>query len=128
MHAHEARGAAAYRTQHIQTRSPLELVVLLYDSAIDRVVAARQAIDRADVRARGEAVSRALGIVAERRQTLDVERGGEIAERLDALYAYLTGRLMDVTVKGDAAALDEAQRLLSTLRDAWSQIAAEARR
>ena len=43
-----------------------------------------------------------------------------------SVYIYITGRLLDSTVKRDDAAIDEARRLLSTLRDGWAQIASQS--
>ena len=117
------RGAEAYRRIEAESRSPMELVIMLYDGAIRFVGEARAASARRDVAARGAALSRALAIVAELQNTLNVREGGAVAEELDRLYTYVTSRLIDVTSKQDGHALDEVHKLLSTLRDAWSQIA-----
>lgn len=117
------RGADAYRRTAVQSSSPLGLVVMLYDGAIKFVLEARDAIARQDVAARTNAVSRALAIVAELQNTLNVKDGGQIAQELDRLYTYINGRLLDVTAKADDNAAQEVHKLLSTLRDAWSQIA-----
>ncbi|MGE0863523.1 MAG: flagellar export chaperone FliS [Vicinamibacterales bacterium] len=120
------KGLHAYRSTEVTSRTPLELVVMLYDGAIRFVGAAREAIGRGDIRARSQAISRALAIVSELQNTLDIERGGEMAESLDDLYRYLTQRLVQATVSNDVSALDEARRLLETLRDGWHTIAAQA--
>jgi flagellar secretion chaperone FliS len=114
------RGADAYRRTEAESRSPMELVVMLYDGAIRFVGAARDAIARNDVRARTEATRRALDIVSELQNTLNVEQGGDIARELDRLYLYISTKLLDVT-RGDAAAAEEIYKLLSTLRDGFSQ-------
>lgn len=118
------RGAEAYRRIEAESRSPMELVVMLYDGAIRFVGEATTAIARGDVGARGQAISRTLTIVAELQNTLNIQDGGTIAQELDRLYTYITTRLLDVTVKKDAAALDEVEKVLVTLRDGWVQIAA----
>lgn len=117
------RGADAYRRTAVQSSSPLGLVVMLYDGAIRFVLEAREAIARRDVAARTNAVSRALAIVAELQNTLNVKEGGQVAQELDRLYTYINGRLLDVTAKADDNAAMEVHKLLTTLRDAWSQIA-----
>ncbi len=108
----------------VQSRSPLELVVMLYDGALRFVDEAKDAAKKNDIRRRSQAVSRALAIVAELQNTLKVEEGGEVGRELDRLYGYVMTRLVDVTVKRDARALEEVQRLLQPLRDAWAQTAA----
>lgn len=117
------RGIDAYQRTQVQSRSPLELVVMLYDGAIRFLLQAREAIEVGDVGARTTAASRALDIVIELRNTLDMERGGDVARELDRLYAYITTRLLDVT-RGDGAAAEDVHTLLSTLREGWIGIAA----
>jgi flagellar secretion chaperone FliS len=118
-----SRGANAYRRTEAESRSPMELVVMLYDGAIRFVADARNAIARNDVHARTEATRRALDIVSELQNTLNVKQGGDIARDLDRLYLYISTKLLEVT-RGDAAAADEIHKLLCTLRDGFSQAAA----
>ena len=120
------RGADVYRRTEVQSSSPVELVVMLYDGALRFVMEARDAIERQDVRGRTDAVSRALAIVAELQQTLNMQEGGDVARELDRLYTYISTRLLDVTARADTAAADEVTRLLRTLREGWSQIAAKS--
>jgi flagellar protein FliS len=117
------QGLNAYRRTEVQSRTPLELVVMLYDGALRFVTASRDAMARRDIRARREATSRLLAIMSELQSTLDMQRGGEVATTLDALYDYMTERITTAAVKNDAAPLDEVQRLLEMLRDAWQTIA-----
>jgi flagellar secretion chaperone FliS len=98
----------------------MELVVMLYDGAIRFVGEARDAIVRNDVHARIEATRRALDIVTELQNTLDVEQGGDIARELDRLYTYMAAKLLEVT-RGDAAAAEETYKLLCTLREGFAQ-------
>lgn len=120
-----SRAAQAYRRVESESRSPLELVVMLYDGALRFVNDAREAHARRDLRARGKAISKTLAIIGELQNTLDMERGGAVAEQLDNLYTYINSRLLDVTIKQDIAACDEVHKLLSALRDGWAQAAAQ---
>lgn len=121
-----ARGIDTYRRTNVHTRSPLELVVMLYDGALQSLGEARDAMARKDVGARTRAISRALAILTELQGTLNMKEGGAIAEELDRLYAFAISRLVDVTTKRDASAIDEIVRVLTPLRDGWSQIAQQA--
>ena len=120
----EARGIQAYQQVQTQSRSPLELVVMLYDGALTNLAQARAADACGDVRQRGAAISKTLAIVGALQETLDLDGGGTVAAELDRLYDYVTRRLLDVTVKRDAGAIDEIRKLLTGVRDAWTQIAA----
>ena len=117
------RGAEAYRQTEARSRSPLELVVMLYDGGVRFVGEAIDADAKREIARRGQAISKAIAIVGELQSTLNVDSGGQLAVDLDKLYGYIQQRLLDVTMKKDTAALQEVQKLLTTLRDAWSQIA-----
>lgn len=119
------RGIQAYRQVEVQSRSPLELVVMLYDGVLASVNEASVAAARGDVRARGAAVSKALSIVAALQENLNLRDGGAVAAELDRLYTYASRRLLDVTLKQDLSALGEVHKLLGGVRDAWHQIATQ---
>ena len=116
------RGAEAYRQTEARSRSPLELVVMLYDGALRFVGEAIDADATRQIARRGQAISKTIAIVGELQSTLNVESGGQLAVDLDKLYGYMQQRLLDVTMKKDTGALPEVQKLLTTLREAWSQI------
>jgi flagellar protein FliS len=118
------RALRGYRTTQAQTSSPLELVVLLYDGALRFLADAERALAAQDVPARATAISKALAIVNELQNTLDLAKGGSVAEELDRLYDFVQDRLLRVTRDQDPAALAEAQRVLSSLADAWRTVAA----
>ena len=120
-----SRAAQAYRRVESESRSPLELVVMLYDGMLRFLVEAREADGRKDLRARAKAISRTLAILAELQNTLDLENGGQVADQLDDLYTYATSRLLDVTLKQDVSGIDEVHKLLAPIRDAWGQIATQ---
>ena len=73
MYSQHVRGAGAYRQTSVQSSSPLELVVLLYDGALRHLLAAREAIRRNDLVARRDAFSKALAIITELQSTLNLE-------------------------------------------------------
>lgn len=120
----QARGASAYIQTQVQSRSPLELVVMLYDGALRFLTEARNAMEQQDMARKRQGMSRALAILSELQSTLNMEQGGEMAVQLDALYTYLNGRMLDASMKNDPAAIDECLKLLGTLRGAWAEIAA----
>jgi flagellar protein FliS len=122
MSALPARGVNSYRQTEIQSRSPLELVVMLYDGALRFTADARDAMVRRDIRARQQHLSRALAIVSELQSTLDMDTGGDVAEHLDKLYGFVRDRLMDASSTQDLQPLDEARRVLTTLREGWLAI------
>ncbi len=119
-------GAEAYRRVEAQSRSPLELVVMLYDGALRFLGEAREASTRSDRGGRAIALRKAMAIVAELQSTLNLEAGGTVAKEMDRLYTYVTERLVDASVKRDDKAIDEVRKLLTTVRSGWADVAAGA--
>lgn len=124
MQSAAARANAVYQSTQVQSRTPLEQVVLLYDGAIGFLTRALDGFAQNDIRARHQGISRALAIVNYLQNTLNLEAGGEIARALDSLYSYTRERLLEANMKRQAEPIEEALRLLGTLRDGWAGIAA----
>jgi flagellar secretion chaperone FliS len=118
-----ARGAQAYYQTQIQSRSPLELVVMLYDGGLRFLQQTVDAMKSGDLVAKRDSLSRAMAIVTELHGMLDLEQGGEVAASLDSLYTYMMERLTAANQKRDPAPVAEVMRLMTGLRDAWSQVA-----
>ncbi|HET9371597.1 MAG TPA: flagellar export chaperone FliS [Vicinamibacterales bacterium] len=118
-----ARGANQYFETQVRSSSPLELVVLLYDAAIRAGQQAREAMVKRDIATRSVSISKMMAIVGELQNTLDMERGGDVARELDRIYDWSTSRLVDATQKQDPAPIDEVVKVMGMLRDAWQTIA-----
>lgn len=127
MFGSSARGVNAYVKVGLETSvmsaSPHKLIVLLYDGALVAVKNAAQHMSRGQIADKGKAVSKALDILNNGlRACLDKETGGAIAANLDALYAYMSERLLMANLQNRIDYLQEVQSLLTDLRDAWNQI------
>lgn len=118
-----AHAADAYRRTQVQSGTPLELVVMLYDGALRFLAQAQEAMERRDIRSRHAALDKTLAILGHLQSTLDTDRGGVVAEELDRLYRYISERLLDGAAHNDLNALKEATGLLTNLRDAWQAVA-----
>jgi flagellar protein FliS len=121
----QVQAALRYRQTEVTSRTPLELVVMLYDGALRFIAQAREAVERGDIPSRRNAVSRAMSIVSELQSTLKLEEGGAVAESLDGLYSFVMERLIAASFKKQTAPLDEATQVLTVLRDAWSTLASQ---
>jgi len=118
-------GARQYLQTQVQSRTPLELVVMLYDGAIGAADLARDATVAGNLPVRREGLSRLVAIVGQLQATLDMERGGQIAVDLDRLYKWIIVRLMDTMMRRDAKPIQDVRDVLATLREAWQIIAAQ---
>ena len=114
---------ARYREMEIRTATPEMLIVKLYEGALRFIAVAKAAHQTGRLQDRGNGVSRALAIVAELQQSLNMEIGGDISQNLDALYMFITEKLLEANVQGREESFDEASSVLSELHSAWVEIA-----
>jgi flagellar secretion chaperone FliS len=126
-------GANAYARVGVETgvmgASPHRLIVLLYQGARQAIAQARMHLQQGNVPERGMAISKAIRIIESGlQQSLNLEVGGEIAERLNALYSYMARRLLEANIKQSETMLVEVDGLLATLEEAWIGIAPEIAR
>jgi flagellar protein FliS len=108
----------------VESSDPHRLILMLFDGAITAISLAKIHMDAGDIPQKGMAISKAIDIVTNGLQaSLDMESGGDLAGRLAGLYDYMAQRLLFANLKNSAAALDEVSELLTSLRDAWAEIA-----
>ena len=126
-------GASAYARVGVETgvmgANPHRLILMLYQGARKAIAQARMHLQQGNIGPRGEAISKAIGIIGSGLQaSLNKDAGGEIAARLDALYSYMTRRLLEANIAQSEAMLVEVDGLLATLEEAWVGIGVEAAR
>ena len=116
----------AYRSTDLNSRcetsSKRDLVIMLYDAAIDAMGVAQQHAARGEKRAVNAATTRALTILSGLRETLDLKNGGAVAAHLDDFYQFLIRRLVRAGATGSTDDLADCQDLLSQVREAWAVI------
>jgi len=120
-----SRAAVAYRQQEILTASPKRLVVIIYDLLLASLRRARMAIAAGKVADRAEALSKANAAVMELLVSTDVERGGDLAQQLRALYAFFFKELLELGRRPDVERIDKVIAMVNQLRDAFAVAANE---
>ncbi|MDO9151633.1 MAG: flagellar export chaperone FliS [Methylotenera sp.] len=121
------KGVNGYAKVSIETgvlaASPVRLIVMLYDGAITACHSAIGSMQRKEIEQKGAMLSRAIMIIESGlRLSLDKKAGGEIAESLDALYVYMSGRLASANVRNQPEQVQEVIKLLLDLKSAWEAI------
>jgi len=113
----------AYRGNQINTSGPLGLILLSYDALYKSLGRAVHAIHGGDLAAEADHSARALEALIELSSSLDMEAGGEIAEDLSVLYAYMMKRVTDGMCTCSSEAAEEVMQLVLTLREGWAGLA-----
>lgn len=114
--------ASFYKQREIQTASPGKIVVMLYDGALKNLNIAENAYRNKNYEQKSNALTKVSDIVSELMGSLNLEKGGEIAERLQSLYVYILQKIIDADINKNMKALEESRRILSELRDAFATI------
>jgi flagellar protein FliS len=107
----------------VAAANPHKLILMLFEGAMLAVASAKMHMQRKEIAKRGEAISKALMIIESGlKASLDLKAGGQMAERLHALYDYMLRRLLYANINERPEALDEVSHLLAELNSAWVQI------
>ncbi len=115
-----------YVDEEVLNATPLKFVQMLYRGALDSIVAARRYLRLGDISARSLAISKAMRIVTELSLALDHQAGGELSKNLAQLYHYVETLLIKANWEQRDPPLAEAERLLTTLAEAWEICAQES--
>lgn len=102
--------------------NPHELVQVMLDGAVTRLMQAEGALENGDIPLKCELISKALNLVQGLQACLDVEQGGEIAQNLEALYEYMGRRLVAANAFNDSSILKEVASLLRELQTGWREM------
>ncbi len=112
--------AAAYQGTKVNTASPAELTLMLYEGAIKFCNKAIYAIENNDIPARNLNFQKAQKIITQLRVTLDFKY--PVANDFDRVYDYINRRLVEANVKADTTIAEDALRYIREMRDTWKDV------
>jgi flagellar protein FliS len=107
--------------------SPHQVVQVMLDTLLSRIAEASGHLDRGELGAKGEKITKALGIIEALLLGLDKDRGGELAQNLERLYDYASRTLLKAHLENRADLLTEVSSLLREIKLGWDGIAPAAR-
>ncbi|MCF2859361.1 flagellar export chaperone FliS [Pseudoalteromonas sp. SMS1] len=120
-----------YQREALKTRvagaDRYEIIQMLLGGAIEKLVLAKISIEKKQLEAKAEHLSKASAIIEALRGCLDFEVGGEVTENLYALYSYMIDRLLDATIQNDPEMVQEVSHLLKEIKSAWDAIPQDVR-
>lgn len=110
-----------YQDTSVRGATSIELVVLLYNSAIDDMRRALQAMQQNNLEVRAANVGHALLVIQQLQGTLDFERGGPAARQFEQFYNLIRAKLLEAQMRNSAELLQQQIRFMSDVRDCWIQ-------
>jgi len=112
----------SYRQMDTLGKSQIDLILQVYDGAIAAFQSARQNYEDKDFNAGYEQIERAKRFLTHLYTTLDFEQGGEVADNLGQLYAFVLNQANVVQATKDMDKIDDNVNILRNLRSGWSDL------
>lgn len=110
----------------IENASPHQLIQMLMNGALERMIQAKAAMERGETAQKGDLLGKAISIIAGLQSSLDPKHSPDLVDKLDALYDYMQRKLFEANVKNDPALIDEVSSLMRTVKSSWDEIASVA--
>jgi flagellar protein FliS len=113
-------GQRQYKHTQVTTVDKGRLIVLLYEGAINFLRQAKESVETGDIAAKSNNINRALDIIAELNQSLNMNEGGEISSNLRKLYLFWSEHLIQAKIRKDTKHIDDVIGMLNSLNEAWN--------
>jgi flagellar protein FliS len=110
----------AYQQSSVNTATPGELTLMLYNGSIKFMKLAKKAIGEKDIQAKNTNLIKAQKIIQELMVTLDVSQ--PVGQSMMTMYDYMNRRLIDANIKNDTAIIEEVEAYMVDFRETWKQV------
>ncbi len=110
----------SYQQNSVNTASPGELTLMLYNGCLKFIHIAKNAIQTKDIQVKNTNIQKAQKIIQELMVTLNQDL--EVSKDMLSLYDYMNRRLIEANIKNDASILEEVEGLVTDFRDTWKQV------
>jgi len=111
----------AYRENAVRGATPIELVVILFDAAIEDMKQAHSAMGVGDIETRAGAVRHAILVLQQLQGTLDFEKGGQVAQQFEQFYNLVRAKLLESQLRNSPELMQQPIRFMSEVRDCWAE-------
>lgn len=110
-----------YQKSSIETASREQILIMLYDGAIQFLNKAKLAMEENNHEAIHNNLMGAQNIIQEFINSMDREVAPQLAENLISLYEYFLRRLVQANMKRQIEPIDEVLKYLKSLKATWEQ-------
>lgn len=121
-----------YRKAQLNTASPGQRVVLMYEGLLKELKKAEHCIkninkDIQNIEASHNSIALSEQIILELKLALDIDNGGELAKNLDNLYEFWIVQLSEANTKKSSEILSPIIDMVEELKNTWREAAKKAR-
>jgi flagellar secretion chaperone FliS len=110
----------AYQNNSVQTASPGELTLMLYNGCLKFIGLARTAIEMKNTEEKNTNLLKAQKIIQELMVTLNMDL--EVSKSLMQMYDYINRRLIEANIQSDVGILDEVEDYVLDFRNTWKEV------
>lgn len=119
----KAREYRRHELQHeIERATPHRLVQMMMERVLLNIAVAKGHMQRGSIGLKGEQISAAIDVISGLQISLNHKHDPRLSGNFDALYDYMSRRLVESNLKNDAAGLDEVADLMREIKMAWDTI------
>lgn len=123
-----SKAIGAYKRTDVMTADRETVLLMLYEGAIRFLNQAEEAGNANNLAERTRLIGRTIEILGELRASLNFQVSPEIAGHLEALYDFMSNRLLVASTSNEKGALKEVIELLGTLHTAWLEAIASLKK
>jgi len=109
----------AYRENAVRSATPIELVIILFDTAIDDIRRAASTAGAGNIEERAAAVGHAMLVLQQLQGTLDFEKGGQVARQFEQFYNLVRAKLLEAQLRNSPELMQQQMQFMSEVRDCW---------
>ncbi|NQY35407.1 MAG: flagellar export chaperone FliS [Alteromonadaceae bacterium] len=106
---------------------PHQLISIIFKHILSNIAIAKGAISRNEIENKGNCLTKAIALVGELQDSLDMDKGGELSSNLFDLYDYIVRCLIQGNLENNAEKLDEVRNLITEIKEGWEAIPVESR-
>jgi flagellar protein FliS len=108
-----------YKTMQITTASKPQILIMLYEAAIQNCRKTIEAIEKKDIPAKCRHIGKVHDIILELQASLNFDVGGKIAEDLEALYTFIGTQLLKANAENSVETMQSVIKILDNLLQGW---------
>ncbi|AKO95202.1 flagellar export chaperone FliS [Priestia filamentosa] len=115
----------AYQQGSVNTATPGELTLMLYNGCLKFIRRAKTAIENREVEEKNKNLIKAQNIITELMVTL--RTGSELSDQMRTMYDYINQRLMKANIESSVDILEEVESYVMEFRDTWKEVIQKTR-
>jgi flagellar protein FliS len=111
-----------YKQVQVKTANREKLLIMLYQGCVKFLRLAKKGISEDDVESANNYIIRSQDIIRELMNTLDREKGGEVANNLYSLYDFMNRQLIEANVNKEVEKIEVVEDMMLELLETWKEV------